>query len=104
MTDKLGIAFQIQDDVIALESDAYADARGIVGEDIHEGKRTLMVIHSRKNLPHKDGNRLIEILDMQTDDKSLIKEAIDLIKSTKSIEYAKKVSENLITRYALILL
>ena len=101
MTDKLGIAFQIQDDVIALESDAYADARGIIGEDIHEGKRTLMVIHSRKNLPHKDGNRLIEILDMQTDDKALIKEAIDLIKSTKSIEYAKKVSEELITRYVL---
>lgn len=104
MTDKLGIAFQIQDDVIALESDAYADARGIIGEDIHEGKRTLMVIHSRKNLPHKDGNRLIEILDMQTDDKSLIKEAIELIKSTKSIEYAKKVSENLITRYVFSLL
>lgn len=82
MTNKLGIAFQIQDDVIALESDAYAETRGIVGEDIHEGKRTLMVIHACNNLPKTDSQRLIEILNMNTEDKATIKEAIDMIKST----------------------
>ena len=40
------MAFQIQDDLIACVSDEYAKERGIIGEDIHEGKRTLMVIHS----------------------------------------------------------
>jgi geranylgeranyl pyrophosphate synthase len=98
MTDKLGIAFQIQDDVIALESDAYAETRGIVGEDIHEGKRTLMVIHSYENLPEKQRNRLLEILKMHTEDKETIKEAIELIKSTDSINYAKSVAEGLINR------
>jgi geranylgeranyl diphosphate synthase type 3 len=42
----LGAAFQIQDDIIALTSEDYAKERGIIGEDVHEGKRTLMVIHS----------------------------------------------------------
>jgi len=98
MTDKLGIAFQIQDDVIALESDAYAETRGIIGEDIHEGKRTLMVIHSHQNLAKSDSDRLLDILKMHTEDKETIKEAIDLIKSTDSINYAKSVAENMIQR------
>lgn len=98
MTDNLGISFQIYDDVIALESDAYAETRGIVGEDIHEGKRTLMVIHSCKNLPESDAKRLVDILNMHTEDKNIIKEAIDMIKSTNSIDYAKQVSMNLMEK------
>jgi geranylgeranyl pyrophosphate synthase len=42
----LGAAFQIQDDLIAVVSQDYAKERGLVGEDIHEGKRTLMVLNS----------------------------------------------------------
>lgn len=44
--ESLGAAFQIQDDLIAVISEDYVKERGIVGEDIHEGKRTLMVINS----------------------------------------------------------
>lgn len=43
-TETLGASFQIQDDLIALVSKDYAKERGTIGEDIHEGKRTLMVI------------------------------------------------------------
>lgn len=98
MTNKLGIAFQIQDDLIALESDEYAKARGIAAEDIHEGKRTLMVIHAYNNLPTDEGKRLIEILDMHTEDPDIANEAIDLMNKVESIQYAKDVSENLIER------
>mmetsp|Transcript_39040 Transcript_39040/g.38659 ORF Transcript_39040/g.38659 Transcript_39040/m.38659 type:complete len:147 (-) Transcript_39040:49-489(-) len=99
MINDLGIAFQIQDDIISLESDVYAKSRGIFGEDIHEGKRTLMVIHSVENLPKSDGKRLIDILNMKTDNDDIIREAIQMIQSTKSIEYAKGVSFNLIESY-----
>ncbi|CAI2363056.1 unnamed protein product [Moneuplotes crassus] len=99
MINDLGIAFQIQDDIISLESDVYAKSRGIFGEDIHEGKRTLMVIHSVENLPKSDGKRLIDILNMKTDNDDIIREAIQMIQSTKSIEYAKSVSFNLIESY-----
>ena len=44
--EQLGCAFQIQDDLIAIKSDIYAKERGIVAEDIREGKRTLMVSYA----------------------------------------------------------
>jgi geranylgeranyl pyrophosphate synthase len=96
MIDKASIAFQIKDDVISLESSEYADARGIFGEDIHEGKRSLVVIHSYNNLTGKSKDRLLEILSMKTKDSKIIKEAIELLNSTKSIEYAKKAEKRLI--------
>ena len=43
-TESLGAAFQIQDDLISVLSESYAESRGILAEDIHEGKKTLMVI------------------------------------------------------------
>lgn len=49
-TDKVGIAFQIKDDIISVESEEYAEARGILCEDIHEGKKSLMVIHACQTL------------------------------------------------------
>ena len=44
--ESLGAAFQIQDDLISVLSESYAESRGILAEDIHEGKKTLMVINS----------------------------------------------------------
>ena len=42
----IGAAFQIMDDVIAVESDDFRKLRGSYCEDVQEGKKTLMVIHS----------------------------------------------------------
>lgn len=53
-------------------SEDYAKERGLIGEDIHEGKRTLMVLNSYWNTDGKitsaQKDRLIEILGMQTTD------------------------------------
>ena len=54
--ETLGVAFQIQDDIIAVISEQYAKERGI-GEDIREGKRSLMVIHTM-NKRDKSSDRL----------------------------------------------
>ena len=43
--ETIGVAFQIQDDILNLVGEKFGDLKG-VGEDIHEGKRTLMVLHS----------------------------------------------------------
>ena len=76
--EKLGIAFQIQDDIIAVTSELYSAERGTIGEDIHEGKRTLMVVNACASDPKK-GARLEEILNMKTEDEKLIKEAIGIL-------------------------
>ena len=60
--ETLGAAFQIQDDIIAVISEQYAKERGI-GEDIREGKRSLMVIHSMNKKDAKS-ERLNHILNL----------------------------------------
>lgn len=99
-TVSLGAAFQIQDDLIALTSEEYAKERGSLGEDIHEGKRTLMVLHSHdpKNeaISQVEKDRLVEILDMQTNDDVLIQEAIDILHKSGSIKYAEQKAKKLL--------
>lgn len=90
--EQLGAAFQIQDDLIAIKSDIYAKERGIVAEDIHEGKRTLIVSHAycKSNMITDDEKeRLLEILDMGTKDEKILLEAVDILKRSGAVEYAE---------------
>ncbi len=83
----LGAAFQIQDDIIALISKDYIKERGIAGEDIHEGKRTLIVIDSMaKNQSNTKSKRLESILNMKTTDPQLLNEAIEILRESGSID------------------
>lgn len=94
--ESIGVAFQIQDDIINLTSEEYAKIVGYKGFDITEGKRTLMVIHTLEKANPVDKKRLIEILNMHTKDQKLIQEAIDIIRRYGSIEYAKKFARGMI--------
>ena len=96
MMDKFSIAFQINNDLVSLESSEYAVERGTLSDDIREGKRSLIVIHSYKNLNEISKKRLLDILSMKTENIELIVEAIELLNSTKSIEYAKKTKDKIV--------
>ncbi|MBU0757439.1 MAG: polyprenyl synthetase family protein [Nanoarchaeota archaeon] len=92
----IGIAFQIKDDILNIEG---GDKWGKdFGDDINEGKMTLLVIHTLDTAPKKDTKRLTEILNLHTNDKKLINEAIDIIKKHGAIDYAKKKAEKIITQ------
>jgi len=79
--ESVGIAFQIQDDLLNIDSEnELAIKKGGVGEDIHEGKRSIMVIHCIKEAPKQESDRLLEILNMKTSDPKLIEEAIQIMK------------------------
>lgn len=97
-SETIGVAFQIQDDILNLVGKEYVSTKGMYGEDIYEGKITLMVIHSLKNGEKDDSQRLKEILKMKTQDQDLIDEAIKLIQKTGSIDYARGVAEDLIKK------
>lgn len=94
--ESIGVAFQIQDDVLDLVSKEFAEMKGGLGQDITEGKRTLMVIHTLEKAEPKDRKRLLEILNMHTTDKELRDEAINIIKSYGSIEYAKNYARKIV--------
>lgn len=94
--ETIGVAFQIQDDILDLTSKEFAEKKGGRGMDITEGKRTLMVIQTLRTAQPYDKKRLISILNMHTSDQKLRDEAIMIMEKYKSIEYAKQYVRELV--------
>lgn len=93
----IGIAFQIQDDIldITLSKKERKKFGKAFGNDIKEGKRSLMVIYTLKKAKKRDKERLVEILDKHTDNFKEKIEAISIIEKWGGIEYAKMISEKM---------
>ncbi len=91
----LGIAFQLQDDALNISESILAENKGGIGDDIKEGKITLMVVHTLKVASEKDKKRLIEILRMHTSDRKVIEECVAILKKYGAGEYAKKQADGL---------
>jgi geranylgeranyl pyrophosphate synthase len=94
--ESIGVAFQMQDDILDLTGQEFAKKKGGVGQDITEGKRTLMVIYTLKNANETDKKRLIEILNMHTSDPNLRGEAIALIQKYRAIEHTAYMAEKIV--------
>ena len=79
----MGVAFQIQDDIldIILGGAKRKKFGKIFGNDIREGKRSLMVIYALNKSSPKDKKKLLWILDKPEKTQKDIKEAIGLIKN-----------------------
>ena len=94
--ESIGVAFQMQDDVLDLTGEEFAKKKGGVGQDITEGKRTLMVIHTLKNASIADKKRLIQILNMHASDQALRDEAIALMQKYRAIEHVKHTAARIV--------
>jgi len=94
--EAVGVAFQIQDDVLDLAGKEFAAGKGGRGQDITEGKRSLIVIHTLQKAKPADRKKLISILKMHTSDQKLRDEAIQIMKRYGSIEYAEQFAEGLV--------
>lgn len=70
--------------------------KGYGGEDIHEGKLTLMVLHHLAHGSEQSKARLLSILRMKSEDQAVIAEAIGLLRETKSIDYARQRMHELV--------
>lgn len=92
----IGVAFQLQDDVLNLYESRVSHSKGGIGDDITEGKITMLVIHALQNSDEKGRQRLLEILKMHTRDKALINEAIAIITKCKAREYSEKLQEKIV--------
>ena len=92
----LGVAFQIQDDVLNLIGEEKLYGKEI-GGDIGEGKRTLILIHLLNSCSRTDRNRVIEIISQERTEKHRdeIKEVIDLMKRYGSLQYAQQRAKTL---------
>ncbi|NIR87220.1 polyprenyl synthetase family protein [Candidatus Bathyarchaeota archaeon] len=96
--ETIAVAFQIQDDVLDLVGEEFAEKKGGRGQDITEGKRSLMVIHTLEKAEPEDKKRLLEILNMHTTDQKLRDEAISIIRKYGSIRHARWFARGLIEK------
>jgi geranylgeranyl pyrophosphate synthase len=94
--ESIGVAFQMQDDVLDLTGKEFAEKKGGLGQDITEGKRTLMVIHTLKNATKDDRKRLVQILNMHTSDQALRDEAIAIMQKYNAIEHVKQTASRIV--------
>ncbi|MEM1586808.1 MAG: polyprenyl synthetase family protein [Candidatus Bathyarchaeia archaeon] len=94
--ESIGVAFQIQDDVLDVSGEEFARGKGGLGMDITEGKITLMVIYTLRKADEDDKRELLRILNMHTRDEYLRMRAISIMRKYGAIEYAKGVAFKLI--------
>jgi geranylgeranyl pyrophosphate synthase len=92
--ESIGVGFQIYDDILNVAPTK--DWGKEYGEDIKEGKRSLMVVHVLANGSKQDVDRLLEILDLNTSDKKIVDEAVSIMKKYGSIDYAKKRASEIV--------
>jgi len=95
----LGIAFQIQDDVLNLAGDINKYGKEI-GGDLWEGKRTLVIIDLLRKCSGKEREFIIGILNKGREKKSQgdIDKVLAFIKRYGCIAYAAGISRNLARR------
>ena len=92
----VGVAFQIQDDLLNLQADQTRYGKEI-GGDLWEGKRTLVLLHMLRMVKRTLQVRAQCILDKPRDDKTEDDIALlhDLIERTGSLDYARQVARQL---------
>ena len=89
--ERLGVAFQLADDLIDIASDA--DATGKTpGTDLREGKRTLPVLHALASTDPADA-RLQELLLGDLADDERLGEALTLLRAHPAMERARAHTE-----------
>jgi geranylgeranyl diphosphate synthase type I len=88
---KLGIAFQIWDDVLGLKADQSKLGKP-VGSDIRNGKKTIIAIHALGSMQGEQLKRLKAILGNAEASDAEVQEAVALLEEHGSIEYARKAA------------
>jgi geranylgeranyl diphosphate synthase type II len=92
----IGIAFQIQDDVLNLVADQERYGKEI-GGDLWEGKHTLITLHALRNAAPKETKQARNILAKDRSEKTdaEIDILFDLIERSDSITYARGVADRM---------
>ncbi|HBC46453.1 MAG TPA: geranylgeranyl diphosphate synthase [candidate division Zixibacteria bacterium] len=92
----LGVAFQIQDDILNLAGDVDKYGKEIAG-DLWEGKRTLVVIDLLGKCSSDERRYVLDTLNKPRESKhpEEIGEILRLIKKHESIKYAARISQAL---------
>ncbi|OHX65044.1 polyprenyl synthetase family protein [Flammeovirga pacifica] len=87
MGEKIGIAFQIKDDLFDYGTDEIGKPLGI---DIKEKKMTLPLIYALNNAKWLKRKEVIFKIRTQNTNQKVVREIIDFVKSSGGLEYAEE--------------
>ncbi len=85
MGEKIGIAFQIKDDLFDYEEAEIGKPRGI---DIKERKMTLPLIHALGKVSSADKKKIINIVKNDNQNTEKVKWVIDTVRASGGMDYA----------------
>lgn len=90
----LGRAFQIKDDLLDLTSD-FAGLKKQIGNDIYEGKRTIMLLHLLRHSQAEDKTKLLKILSKTREQKTEteIKWILEKMNQYGSLKHGQELME-----------
>lgn len=89
--EKIGIAFQMKDDLLDYGEEDIGKPRGI---DLKEKKLTLPIIHTLNNAEPNVRNKMINIIKNHHTNKRKVAEVIDYVNAHDGITYTKKAMQN----------
>lgn len=85
--EKIGISFQIKDDLFDYGHDNIGKPTGI---DIKEKKMTLPLIYTLQQADDSTKRRIIYIVKNQNKDRNKVNEVIEIVKNSGGIQYARE--------------
>ena len=83
-----GLAFQIWDDYLDLSGNEKEFGK-IIGNDIREGKKTLMIIHAFQNADDEQRDKISSVLGKKDASQNEVNQAINTLEEVGSMDYAK---------------
>lgn len=86
--EKIGIAFQIRDDLFDFGTDDVGKPLGI---DIKEKKLTLPLIYALDRATKSEKRRIIRMIKKDSENAAKVKEVIDFVNQSGGIEYTREV-------------
>ena len=91
----LGLAFQLQDDMLGLFGDQEKLGKPL-GSDLKEGKKTLLIINALENADKSDKSTINKALGNKKLTKKQIQSVQNVMIKTGSLVHCKKLSQDLI--------
>ncbi|MEM7102271.1 MAG: polyprenyl synthetase family protein [Bacteroidota bacterium] len=85
--EKIGIAFQIRDDLFDFGEEEVGKPRGI---DIKEKKMTLPLIYALNNASKSEKRRIINIIRKHNEEPDKVAEVIKFVRGSGGLEYSKE--------------
>jgi len=95
----MGYCYQITDDLLDLTSD-FAGLKNQIGNDIYEGKRTIMLVHLLRTIKGKDKQKLMAIIKKTREEKSEaeVKWVIEMMEKYGSLAHGREMLAKFITQ------